>query len=395
MSTLSMTNKVLFKSLEKAKFGSIRLRILEPFAEYQFGEGPLVAEVSVDRPETLQRVVRGSDIELASAIVKEELTISDEAAFIAWACKNEERLSNTFYGRFLGMLMPRLKKWFRPNTIDGAKRNIMAHYDLGNEFYDKWLDASMSYSAALFNEASCSGLLFEAQQRKYDRIIDELNITSNDRILEIGCGWGGFYSRAVERTGCKVTAVLNSPAQASYGRKLVGAKKLEAHVDLKLMDYRQIEGKFSKVVSIEMIEAVGQKYWPVYFAKISNSLRTGGRAMIQSITIQENKFADYARTPDFISTMVFPGGMLLTNGLIEANARGARLQPSSAPFEFGQHYAETLRRWRGSFLEAWDAGLLSNFDNQFRNLWRFYLAYCEGAFTAGRVNVGHFLMEKA
>lgn len=395
MNLQNINNQVLFKALEKSKFGSIGLKILDQNTEYRFGEGPQVAEILVKSPNVLSEIVSGGDIELANAIINESIIVSDEAAFIDWACKNDDVLKSTFHGKLFGTLLPRIKGWFRPNTIEGAKKNIVEHYDLGNDFYKTWLDSTMSYSSAIFSSESKNDDLKQAQIRKYDRIIDELNITSKDHVLEIGCGWGGFFSRAVERTGCKVTAVMNSPSQAAYNRDLISRNNLKSNIDLKLIDYRQIEGKFDKVVSIEMIEAVGENYWPVYFSKISDSLNSKGKALIQSITIKDSLFKDYRRNPNFINTMVFPGGMLLSNLNVENQARLAGLSSESKPFEFGLSYAETLRRWKENFLVAHEENRFPNFDKKFVNLWRFYLSYCEGAFMAKRINVAHFSLQKS
>jgi cyclopropane-fatty-acyl-phospholipid synthase len=393
MNLQNINNQVLFKVLERAKFGSIGLKFMDPRTDYKFGEGPQVAEIFVKNGGVLNEIVSGGDIELAAAIINEDIIVSDEAAFIDWACKNDDVLKSTFHGKFLGTLAPRIKGWLRPNTIKGAKKNIIEHYDLGNDFYNTWLDSTMSYSSAIFSSESKDDLK-NAQIRKYDRIIDELNITSNDQVLEIGCGWGGFFSRAVERTGCKVTAVMNSPSQAAFNRELIQKNHFNTNVDLQLIDYRQIEGKFDKVVSIEMIEAVGEKYWPVYFSKISNSLHAKGRALIQSITIKDSLFKDYRRNPNFINTMVFPGGMLLTNSNVENQAKLAGMHSEHKPFEFGLSYAKTLRLWRENFLLAQKENLLPDLDKKFVNLWRFYLSYCEGAFTAKRINVAHFSLQK-
>ncbi len=353
-----------------------------------------MSNIRIKNFHVLHEIVRGGDIELASAIIREDVEISDEAEFISWACKNDDVLKSSFHGKLWGTLIPRIKRWFRPNTISGAKKNIMEHYDLGNDFYDKWLDSTMSYSSALFSSPNRNDDLVDAQLKKYDRIIDSLGINSKDHVLEVGCGWGGFFSRAVERTGCKVTAVMNSPAQAAYNKELIKRKGLESAVQLELMDYRLIQGQFDKVVSIEMIEAVGEKYWPVYFEKISSSLKSGGRALIQSITIRENRFEEYRQNPDFINTLIFPGGMLLTNTALVENAARSGMRSDSEVFEFGLCYAETLKRWRENFLTASCNELLPNLDRRFANLWRFYLSYCEGAFSAQRINVGHFTLEK-
>lgn len=390
-----LNNQVLFKALEKTKFGSIQLKIEDSGSDYIFGEGARVAEITVKSGKILSELMFGGDIEMATAIINEDIIISDESAFIQWACKNDDVLKSTFHGKFLGTLIPRIKRWFRPNTVGGAKKNIIAHYDLGNDFYKTWLDTTMSYSSAIFNASDRTDSLQEAQLRKYDRIIDQLGIKSTDRVLEIGCGWGGFFSRAVERTGCKITAVMNSPSQAAYNRELIKNKNYKDNVVLALLDYRQIEGKFDKIVSIEMIEAVGESYWPTYFSKIASSLNPKGKALIQSITIREDLFKDYRQNPDFINTMIFPGGMLLTNANVEKQASLAGLCSNENPFEFGLCYAETLKRWRSTFLQAYDEKRLPQIDKKFLNLWRLYLSYCEGAFRAQRINVGHFSLEKS
>ncbi|MGE3609524.1 MAG: class I SAM-dependent methyltransferase [Bacteriovoracaceae bacterium] len=393
MITKSVNNKFILKSLERTKFGSIKLTFGNPYSDHIFGEGEQVADVWMASPSILSDIVKGGDIELASAIIRGDIKISDEAAFIEWACKNDDVLKDSFHGKVIFTLLPRIKRLLRMNTVSGAKKNIMAHYDLGNDFYKTWLDSSMTYSSAIFSKERTEDLTL-AQLVKYDRIIDQLGITSQDHILEVGCGWGGFFSRAVERTGCKVTAVMNSPAQAAHNRELIQRRQLDKNVDLRLMDYRDISGKFDKIVSIEMIEAVGQQFWPVYFNKISSSLNQGGKALIQSITIRENRFDDYSKNPDFINTMIFPGGMLLTNQIISSEAKKAGMESIEKPFEFGLSYAETLQRWRDNFLKAIDSNLLPHLDDRFVNLWRFYLSYCEGAFNAERINVGHFLVEK-
>lgn len=386
------STQIIFKALEKTRFGKIKIMIEDQKEEF-FGEGPLVAEIAIKNSKVFRDIALGGDIALAEAIIAGELQISNEAAFIEWACRNDDELSRAIHGTFIGTLMSRVKTLLRPNTISGAKKNIMAHYDLGNNFYQSWLDSSMSYSSALFHSPEFNEDFSEAQNNKYDRIIDELEIKSGDHVLEIGCGWGGFFSRAVERTGCKVTAVMNSPAQNKFNQELLVKRNLGNHIELNLTDYRQIKGIYDKVVSIEMIEAVGYQFWPTYFDKVSSSLKSKGRALIQSITIKEDKFETYRKTPDFINTYIFPGGMLLTNDAVKKNGE-ARDLASVAPFEFGLSYAETLKRWRERFQNSFHSNLLPEFDEKFYKLWHFYLSYCEGAFCANRINVAHFSMEK-
>ncbi len=393
MKNLSLKTIFLFKVLERTRFGRIKITIADG-KSYEFGTDPFICEVHINSEKTLLNILKQGDIGLAEAIIENEIQISDATAFVKWACLNDDLLKEAFHGSFWGTLIHKFDRWLKPNTIEGAKKNIMSHYDLGNDFYAEWLDSSMSYSSAIFDSVENTNLdikeeLTHAQYKKYDRIIDALEINKNDRILEIGCGWGGFFSRAIERTGCHVTAVMNSPAQCAHNEKLIAAKSMQKNVDLKLTDYRMIEGRFDKIVSIEMIEAVGEKYWPTYFGKIKESLKPNGRAMIQSITIRKDRFAEYRNSTDFIKKYIFPGGMLLTNESVKQQAAQVEMK-SDTPFEFGLSYAETLNRWQNNFKSAVAAKKLNSLDDRFIRLWNFYLSYCEGAFLAKRINVAHF-----
>lgn len=390
MKNLSLTSRMILRALEKTQNGKINIS-WKSGETLTFGEGELISELHLSKPEVLNQIASRGDIGLADAFIQGDLEISKPAEFFQWACLNDDRLNQAFHGTLWGTLIPKIRRWFQANTIDGAKKNIMAHYDLGNNFYSAWLDSSMSYSSAIFH--SLNEDLTDAQNRKYDRIIDELEIGPHHHVLEIGCGWGGFFSRAIERTGCKVTAVMNSPAQAEYNRAMIKRKGLEKYVDLQLKDYRLIEGQFDKLASIEMIEAVGEKYWPTYFNKVASSLKNKGQALIQSITIREDRFDDYQKTQDFIKSYIFPGGMLLTNAAINSQARASGMN-SARPYEFGLSYAETLKRWSENFSQAVANGDLPQIDSRFQRLWKLYLTYCEGAFRANRINVGHYLLQK-
>ncbi len=391
MKTIGWKTAFLFKALEKTKFGRIQINFRNG-PSYEFGDGDLISQLDVANESVVSQVLSRGDIGLAEAITSGDLFISNQAGFVEWACLNDDLLRQAFHGSFLGTIIPHIQKWFRPNTKVGAQKNIMAHYDLGNEFYKLWLDKSMSYSSAIYSKQAQEDL-HQAQMVKYDRIIDELNIRSGDTLLEIGCGWGGFFSRAIEKTGCHVTAVLNSPAQHSHNQELISERKYKGYIDLQLKDYREIQGQFNKIVSIEMIEAVGQKYWPQYFSKVRDSLKSGGEALIQSITIRDDRFEDYSRTTDFIKQYIFPGGMLLSNEAMKQQASLVDLQPDQ-PFEFGQSYAETLKQWRINFLQHTDEYKKFGLNKEFLRLWEFYLNYCEGAFRSNRINVGHFVLSK-
>jgi len=335
------------------------------------------------------------DLGLAEAIIEGRLVVDDVAALVEWACRNDQALGAAFQGKWYGVLAQRMRHVLAWNSRSGAKKNIMAHYDLGNEFYRLWLDSSMTYSSALFAQGSeqVPQDLQEAQMRKYDRMIERLDIRSSDHVLEIGCGWGGFFSRAVEKTGCKVTAVMNSPSQAKHNQGMIEAKGIGGHVDLQQIDYRDIQGKFDKIVSIEMVEAVGEKYWGEYFGKIGGSLREKGKTMIQGITIREDLFYSYRKGTDFIQQYVFPGGMLLTNKIFRDKGLENKMNLADQ-FEFPHSYVRTLQAWKENFNQNHEAVKRMGFDDKFIRMWNLYLSYCEGAFRAGRISVGQYLLER-
>lgn len=390
MNHLSLKGRLFLKLLKNTKGGQVRV-IFPDGSQDVFGDGQPEIHVQALDWQVFDDMIMKGDLGLAETVIEGRLVVSDISKLVQWACRNDQELERFIHGTWFGTLADRFRRLLARNSRAGAKKNIMAHYDLGNEFYKLWLDPTMTYSSALYTRPGED--LSEAQFHKYDRIIDQLGIKAGDHILEIGCGWGGFFSRAVERTGCKVTAVMNSPAQARYNWEMITAKGLGNHVDLRQQDYRDIEGRFDKIVSIEMIEAVGEPYWKSFFDKVSASLKTGGQAMIQSITIQDSLFDEYRHKTDFIQRYVFPGGMLLAPQVFARYGKRSGLK-TDVPFEFGLSYAETLNQWRKSFnlkeAEVRDLG----FDETFLRLWRLYLSYCEGAFRAERINVGHYHLVK-
>ncbi|MFS4460676.1 class I SAM-dependent methyltransferase [Bdellovibrio sp. HCB2-146] len=357
----------------------------------EFGQGNPRIEIQATSWQTFDEIIDKGDLGLAESIVNGDLIVNDVAALIQWACYNDAAIERLIHGTWFGTFFARLRKMLNPNSKSGAKKNIMAHYDLGNSFYQLWLDPSMTYSSALY--ASPNQGLQEAQMAKYDRIIEALDIRPEDHVLEVGCGWGGFFSRAVEKTGCKVTAVMNSPAQAAFNRNLIRDRGYAQNVDLRQIDYRDIDGRFDKIVSIEMVEAVGEQYWPAFFGKVTESLKTGGQALIQSITIQDDLFDVYRSKTDFIQRYVFPGGMLLAPKVFADYSKRFGLL-AEKPFEFGISYADTLKMWKENFEKSKSEVRTLGFDDKFLRLWDLYLGYCEGAFRAERINVGHYHLQK-
>lgn len=285
------------------------------------------------------------------------------------------------------LLTPLARAWhaMRDNDVAGSRKNIAHHYDLGNDFYRIWLDPTMTYSCALFVDGDDD--LHAAQVRKWDRLLALLEPGPKDHVLEIGCGWGGFAIHAARQTGCKVTGLTLSEEQAAWARNAVREADLEGLVDVRLQDYRHVPERFTRIASIEMFEAVGEEYWGDYFRTLHRVLTPGGRAGLQIITIRDDLFEGYRRRPDFIQKYVFPGGMLPSEPRLAPVIAVAGLD-WEATERFGQDYAATLDQWGHRFDAAWPAiAAGARFDERFRRLWRFYLAYCEAGFRSGRTDV--------
>lgn len=348
------------------------------------------AELKINDWAACAAIIRSGDIGVAESYRDGKIETPDLLSVLMLALANLEALEKTLHGSFWGTIFYRLRHLMNRNTRSGSKKNIHAHYDIGNPFYQLWLDPSMTYSAALFadeNEA-----LERAQLRKYDRLLDMLEVKTGDHILEIGCGWGGFAERAAAR-GCYVTGISLSQEQLAYARQRVKGTSAEGRTHFSFMDYRDLRGQFDAIVSIEMFEAVGESFWPEYFSKIRQCLKPGGKAALQSITIDEAIFDDYRRGTDFIQQYIFPGGMLPSPSILEEKISNAGMIMDT-PYFFGQDYATTLRRWRSAFEGNLDALRDQGFDEAFIKIWRFYLCYCEAGFLTRRTNVCQFLIHR-
>ena len=346
-------------------------------------------------PRVFRRLLSGGDLGLAESYMDSEWESPDLAAVIALGAANDAVLARTLAGTAWARLAGRLVHKLRPNSKRGSRRNIAAHYDLGNDFYGAWLDPSMTYSAGLFASASDDDLA-AAQDRKYRRIAALADIARGHHVLEIGCGWGGFCTWAAREIGCRVTAITISREQYDFTRARVRAEGLEDKVEVRLQDYRDLSGSYDAIVSIEMLEAVGEAYWPVYFRQLRARLRPGGKAALQVITIADERFDDYRRSVDFIQRYIFPGGMLPSPEKLTGLTAEAGLALSSVECHGGD-YARTLRLWRRRFEQAWPAiqrGSQGRFDSRFRRMWRYYLAYCEAGFDAGRIDLLHLTLQR-
>ena len=316
----------------------------------------------------------------------------DVTAFLQLFAANSDMLRTRFLNNPLSRFISRVQHWLNRNTKSGSERNIHAHYDLGNAFYSQWLDETMTYSSALFDEGSMD--LVKGQERKYQAICESIDLQEGMSVLEIGCGWGGFAEYAAKQYGCKIKCLTISKEQYAFAKERIEKAQLSHLVDITYQDYRDETGTYDRVVSIEMFEAVGEEYWPTFFEKLTSCLKPGGQAGLQIITIRDKDFVHYRTNPDFIQKYIFPGGML------PPPARLGQLFASHGldlthERKFGVDYADTLKLWRERFWQAWEKIEEQGFDEQFKRLWELYLHYCEAGFRAGNINVHHYALVRA
>lgn len=340
--------------------------------------------------------LRSGDIGVAEAWIAGDWSTPHLPGLLRLFIANREHIDALVYGRWAGRLLYRLQHLLRRNTRANSRRNIHAHYDLGNAFYALWLDGTMNYSSAWFEGAKGAALaaadLPRAQHAKVRRALLEAGVRPGDRVLEIGCGWGALAEKATTDFGATVTGVTLSTEQLAYARERLQRAGTADRADLRLQDYRDItDGPYDAVCSIEMVEAVGREYWPAYFETVHRLLKPGGRACIQSIVIDDALFERYLGATDFIQQYIFPGGCLPCPSEFRRQAEAAGFTVERA-LAFGADYAETLRRWRERFVAERAAVLALGFDERFLRIWEFYLAYCEAAFSEGSIDVVQYTL---
>ena len=352
--------------------------------------GP-VAEVTINNPDVFARLVREGDLGFCDAYLDGWWTTPDLQAFMDFIHADNDDMYDGFPGMALVRAWEKARFWFQSNTKRQALKNISYHYDLGNDFYSLWLDDTMTYSSALFNTSQES--LEKAQIAKYASMVDQMGVKPGDHVLEIGCGWGGFAEYAAKERGLKVTGLTISKEQLDYANKRIKSKGLSDKVNLKLQDYRDETGVYDGVASIEMFEAVGEKYWPVYFDKIKQCLKPGKQATLQIITIQDARWDVYRKSVDFIQKYIFPGGMLPSPSVLRQEIHRAGLSVQHS-IEFGKSYSQTLRRWFEVFNNKWDNISAMGFDDRFRRMWNFYLTSCAATFESGNCDVTQITLRK-
>ncbi len=355
------------------------------------GKGP-VAVVNLHSWAALVRLALSGTVGWYRAWEAGEWSSPDPVPLFDLFMRNGETLGDVARARGPLRWINRATHALRRNDRRGARRNIHAHYDLGNDFYRLWLDQAMNYSSALFTDPGQS--LEDAQAAKVDAILDRLDLRSGSRLLEIGCGWGALAERAVERHDVLYTGITLSPAQAEVADARLAVVDLSDRSRIEICDYRDAQGPYDAIASVEMVEAVGQAYWPTYLDAVTRLLRPGGKAAIQYILINDALFERYAASSDFIQAYVFPGGCLISESRFRALAEARGLAWRDVQ-RFGEDYAETLRQWRERFDAAIVADELpSGFDDRFVRLWRYYLQYCEGGFRGGGIDVAQVTLEK-
>ena len=385
--------RTVFKLLQGLRHGSITVQLPDG-AMQRFGGTALPhASLCLHNWAPCAAALKSGDIGFAESYIAGDWTTPHLTDLIRVLVKNRAAVDSVIFGSWWGRLFYRLKHLLNRNTRSNSQKNIHAHYDLGNAFYQLWLDETMNYSSALF-QGDYKQPMAQAQKAKVHRAIQSTNVKPGDRVLEIGCGWGALAEMATTEFGAHVTGVTLSTEQLRYAQARMQDAGVKTQADLRLQDYRDIQdAPFDAICSIEMIEAVGREYWPQYFATVAKLLKTGGKACIQSIVIDDALFERYIHSTDFIQQYIFPGGCLPCPAEFKRQAQAAGLQVVEE-FAFGQDYAETLKRWREAFLNQREQVIGQAFDERFMRIWEFYLAYCEAAFTENNIDVVQYTLQK-
>ncbi len=381
--------RVVLQMLRRLEHGALRVTCPDGSVLY-FGSSTTPIALRLNNWKPCIAALRSGDIGFAESYIDGDWQTDDLAGLLQLFIRNRDRLESAIYGNWWGGLLYRLRHLFNRNSKAGSRRNIHAHYDIGNRFYRLWLDSSMTYSSALFTSPEMT--LEQAQKAKYLRLFEQLQLPQGGRVLEIGCGWGGFAELAA-RSGAQVTGLTLSTEQLDFARQRLQQAGLAAQADLRLQDYRDVDGEFDAIASIEMFEAVGEDYWDDYFACVARRLKAGGRACIQTITIADELFDRYRKSSDFIQQYIFPGGMLPSPAKFRAHAQRHGLAVVSE-LAFGSDYARTLAEWHQAFNQQLNAVRAQGFDERFIRTWSFYLTYCEAGFRAGSIDLYQFTLQK-
>ena len=384
--------KLVKNFLSKIKYGSLEVKF--PSSEkktYSGIEDGISASINIHNYSFLSYIFKRGSVGYAEAYMKGFYSTTNLTNLLILSHINEKYFLDNINSNIFYSTLSKIKHFLKDNSKSQSKNNIQYHYDLGNNFYEKWLDKSMTYSSAIFDNKNTN--LLDAQQNKYKKIADTLSLNENSKTLEIGCGWGGFSSFIAKNYKCKVDAITISKEQFEFTSNKIQSEGLSEKVSVQFKDYRDVNTKYSNIASIEMFEAVGKKYWNNYFDILNNALSNNGKAAIQVITIDEKRSLEYQRTPDFIQQYIFPGGMLPTKNQLEQNAKNVGMKFIEL-LSFGKSYAKTLNLWNIQFQQSWEDVSKFGFDLRFKRMWEFYLSYCETGFLSKSTDVSHFLIKK-
>ena len=376
---------LLLKGLKKFSYGSIQIEFSNGYIENIKAKNPgPKAMLKILNPNTAKEIIQGGSVAFAESYINKDISTNNLTNLIHYCALNNDQAESTFNISILKKIIHKLFHYKNKNTKNQAKKNISFHYDLGNKFYEYWLDKTMTYSSAIFNNTSIK--LEAAQNNKYKKLAELAAIKNDDQILEIGCGWGGFAEFIGNNYDCNLTAVTISKEQYEYSKKRIFDANLSHKVKVLLCDYRNITGKFDKIVSIEMFEAVGKQYWNIFFKKIENILKPNGNISLQLITIDDKIYDVYKSNPDFIQKYIFPGGMLPSDKILKELINKTSLKINSID-SFSKDYAKTLNIWNKEFNKKWDKIEKLGFDENFKLLWNYYLSYCEGGFLSKNIDL--------
>lgn len=376
---------LLLKGIKKFSYGSIQIEFSDGYIENIMAKKPgPKAMLKINKPNAAKEIIQGGSVAFAESYINKDISTDNLTNLIHYCALNNDQAESTFNISILKKIIHKVFHYKNKNTKNQAKKNISFHYDLGNKFYEYWLDKTMTYSSAIFNNKSIE--LEAAQNNKYKKLAELSAIKNGDQILEIGCGWGGFAEFIGNNYDCNLTAVTISKEQYEYTKKRIFDANLSHKIEVLLCDYRNITGKFDKIVSIEMFEAVGKQYWNTFFKKIENILKPKGSISLQLITIDDNIYDVYKTNPDFIQKYIFPGGMLPSDKILKKLINKTSLKINSID-SFSKDYAKTLNIWNKEFNKKWDKIEKLGFDENFKLLWNYYLSYCEGGFLSKNIDL--------
>jgi len=385
--------RTVFKLLQRLTHGSLTIQLPDGSMQRFGGEALPHATLALHNWNVCAAALKSGDIGFAEGFIAGDWSTPNLTDLLRVLLKNRAQVDAVIFGSWAGRLFYRIKHLLHRNTRANSQKNIHAHYDLGNGFYGLWLDETMNYSSALFS-GDLAQPMAQAQYAKVRRALTEAGVKRGDRVLEIGCGWGALAEMATTEMGATITGVTLSTEQLAFANARMQRLGVDHMADLRLQDYRDIDdAPFDAICSIEMVEAVGREYWPTYFAAVAKLLKPGGRACVQSIVIDDALYERYIGSTDFIQQYIFPGGCLPSPRVFKQQAEAAGLVVENT-LAFGADYAETLRRWRDSFMAQRAAVLANGFDERFMRIWEFYLAYCEAAFDEGSTDVVQYTLRK-